>query len=55
MTLTRDVTSSSYGAYTVTFTQNGFDTTNSTIPTGISPMGTTGQTSGSSGSGGTGS
>ena len=44
-TLTRDVTSSSYGAYTVTFTQNGFDTTNSTIPTSISPMGTTGTTS----------
>jgi prepilin-type N-terminal cleavage/methylation domain-containing protein len=44
-TLTRDVTSSSYGAYTVTFTSNGFDSTNSTIPTTISPMGTTGTTS----------
>jgi type IV pilus assembly protein PilA len=33
MTLTRKSTSSSYGAYTVTFTQNGFDTdtTDSTI------------------------
>ena len=45
LTLTRDATSSSYGAYTVTFTQNGFDSTNSTIPATISPMGTTGTTS----------
>jgi prepilin-type N-terminal cleavage/methylation domain-containing protein len=44
-TLTRDVSSSSYGAYTVIFTQNGFDSTNSTIPATISPMGTTGTTS----------
>jgi type IV pilus assembly protein PilA len=43
-TLTRDVTSSSYGAYTVIFTQNGFDPSSS-IPATISPMGTTGTSS----------
>jgi prepilin-type N-terminal cleavage/methylation domain-containing protein len=47
MTLTRDVTSSSKGAYTVTFTQDGFDSTNSTITANpeINPMGTTATTS----------
>jgi prepilin-type N-terminal cleavage/methylation domain-containing protein len=45
LTLTRKSTSSSYGAYTVTFTQNGFDTstTDSTIMTDtcieVCPMG----------------
>jgi type IV pilus assembly protein PilA len=45
--LTRDVTSSSYGAYTVSFNQNGFDTStaNSSIPASISPMGSTGTSS----------
>ena len=43
LTLTRDISSSSKGAYTVTFTQSGFDTTNSTITANpeINPMGTT--------------
>jgi prepilin-type N-terminal cleavage/methylation domain-containing protein len=47
LTLTRDVTSSSYGAYTVTFDQNGFNPTGGTlpIPASISPMGTTGTSS----------
>jgi type IV pilus assembly protein PilA len=47
MTLTRDVTSSSKGAYTVTFTQDGFDASNSTITANpeINPMGTTAATS----------
>jgi prepilin-type N-terminal cleavage/methylation domain-containing protein len=49
LTLTRDASSSSKGAYTVTFTQNGFDTTaaDSTIMNNpeINPMGTTGTTS----------
>ena len=42
LTLTRTGTSAGYGAYTVTFTENGFDTTNSTIATlpDINPMGT---------------
>ena len=42
MQLTRDSTTSSYGAYTVQFTQDGFDNTsaNSSIPANISPMGT---------------
>ncbi len=38
--LTRNTDSSSYGAYTVQFTQDGFDSTNSTILADISPMGT---------------
>ena len=52
LTLTRVGASSGYGAYTVTFTQNGYDSTNSTIDSlpDINPMGTN-----SSGSGGTGS
>jgi prepilin-type N-terminal cleavage/methylation domain-containing protein len=43
LTLTRDASSSSKGAYTVTFTQSGFDSTNSTITANpeINPMGTT--------------
>ncbi len=44
LTLTRKAGSSGYGAYTVVFTQDGFDTTNSTIcvtPADvINPMGT---------------
>jgi type IV pilus assembly protein PilA len=40
LTLTRVSSSSSYGAYTVAFTQDGFDATGSTIPANISPMGT---------------
>lgn len=40
MTLTRDTTTSSYGGYQVTFTQDGFDS-NSNISPDISPMGTT--------------
>jgi hypothetical protein len=46
LTLTRTGPSAGYGQYTVTFTQDGFDTTNSTITTepansDINPMGTT--------------
>ncbi len=37
-TLTRNSSSSSYGAYTVAWNQNGFDPTNSTIPQTISPV-----------------
>ena len=40
MTLTRNADSSSYGAYTVVFTQDGFDSTTSNILADISPMGT---------------
>ena len=39
MTLTRNGSSSGYGAYTVTFTDQGYDSTNSNIPTDINPMG----------------
>jgi len=41
LTLTRAGASAGYGAYTVIFTQDGFDTTNSTIATmpDINPMG----------------
>jgi prepilin-type N-terminal cleavage/methylation domain-containing protein len=41
MTLTRTGASAGYGAYTVTFTEQGFDTTNSTIASlaDINPMG----------------
>ena len=38
MTLTRVGASAGYGAYTVTFTMNGFDTANSTIVADVSPM-----------------
>lgn len=43
LTLTRTGASAGYGAYTVTFTQNGYDTENSTIndKTAINPMQTT--------------
>ena len=42
LTLTRTGASSGYGQYTVTFTESGFDTTNSTIAAlpDINPMGT---------------
>jgi len=42
LTLTRQGASAGYGAYTVTFTQNGYDSTNSTIETlpDINPQGT---------------
>lgn len=42
LTLTRVGASAGYGAYTVTFTEDGFDTTNSTIAelSDINPMGT---------------
>ena len=42
LTLTRKAATSSYGAYTVTFTENGFDATDSTISDqpDINPMGT---------------
>jgi prepilin-type N-terminal cleavage/methylation domain-containing protein len=42
MQLTRDTTTSSYGGYTVQFTQDGFDNnaSNSNISADISPMGT---------------
>ncbi len=42
MQLTRDTTTSSYGGYTVQFTQDGFDNnaSNSNITADISPMGT---------------
>ncbi len=39
MTLTRTGTSSGYGQYTVTFNQDGFDPSNSTIPPEINPQG----------------
>ncbi len=41
-TLTRLGASAGYGAYTVTFTQLGYDSTNSNIPATINPMGTSG-------------
>ena len=47
--LARISTSSSYGAYTVAWSQDGFDATNSTIPQTISPV------TGDAGSGGSGS
>ena len=40
LTLTRAGASSGYGAYTVTFTELGFDTANSTIVADINPQGT---------------
>ena len=52
LTLTRTGASAGYGAYTVTFTQDGYDATNSTIDAvpAINPMGTD-PSAGSSGSG----
>jgi prepilin-type N-terminal cleavage/methylation domain-containing protein len=40
LTLTRHGASSGYGAYTVTFTEDGFDPKHSTISSSINPMGT---------------
>jgi type IV pilus assembly protein PilA len=50
MTLTRDSATSSKGPYTVTFTQDGFDSTNSTITANpeINPLGSTSSSSGTS-------
>jgi prepilin-type N-terminal cleavage/methylation domain-containing protein len=55
LTLTRVGASSGYGAYTVTFTDQGYDPANSTIDglPDINPMGTSASTSGGSGSSGT--
>jgi len=39
LTLTRDGTAAGYGAYTVIFTHEGYDATNSTIPADVNPMG----------------
>jgi prepilin-type N-terminal cleavage/methylation domain-containing protein len=50
LTLTRTGSSAGYGAYTVTFTDQGFDATNSTITSDINPSTTS--NSGSSGSSG---
>jgi prepilin-type N-terminal cleavage/methylation domain-containing protein len=47
-TLTRNSSSSSYGAYTVAWNQDGFDAVNSTIPQTISPV------TGDAGTGGSG-
>ena len=49
MTLTRLAGASGYGDYTVKFTHNGFDATNSTIPAKVNPVGgsTTGTGDGS--------
>jgi len=38
LTLTRTGASGGYGAYTVVFTDQGYDSTNSTIPPKINPM-----------------
>jgi prepilin-type N-terminal cleavage/methylation domain-containing protein len=38
LTMTRSGPSAGYGAYTVTFTEEGFDTTNSTISPDINPL-----------------
>ncbi|MGB7344006.1 MAG: prepilin-type N-terminal cleavage/methylation domain-containing protein [Pirellulaceae bacterium] len=40
LTLTRSGASSGYGAYTVTFSEAGYDATNSTIDTEINPQST---------------
>jgi type II secretory pathway pseudopilin PulG len=49
LTLTRSGASAGYGAYTVIFTESGYDATNSTIATlpDINPMGTSTTGSGS--------
>ena len=49
LTLTRSGASSGYGAYTVVFTQDGYDATNSTIQAipDINPLGDTSSSSGS--------
>jgi len=51
LTLTRSGTSGSYAGYTVVYTQNGYDSTNSTIPAAVSPLGNQTSTSSSSSSG----
>jgi prepilin-type N-terminal cleavage/methylation domain-containing protein len=38
LTLTRSGAAGGYGAYTVTFTDQGYDSTNSTIDTKVNPM-----------------
>jgi type II secretory pathway pseudopilin PulG len=48
VTLTCSGSSAGYGAYTVTYTDQGFDSTNSTIPSDINPMVTGGSSSSSS-------
>jgi prepilin-type N-terminal cleavage/methylation domain-containing protein len=48
LTLTRTGSSSGYGAYTVIFTDQGFDSTNSTIPAAVNPQ-STGSTTGTTG------
>ena len=40
LTLTRAGSSSGYGAYTVTFTEEGYDAANSTIDAEINPQST---------------
>jgi prepilin-type N-terminal cleavage/methylation domain-containing protein len=40
LTLTRDGAASGYGAYTVTFTQEGYDAGNSSIVAAVNPQGT---------------
>lgn len=51
-TMTRKAGSSGFTAeYTVTFTQDGFDATNSTIPATVNPIGGVSSGSGSGGSG----
>jgi type IV pilus assembly protein PilA len=42
LTLTREGASAGYGAYTVVFNHDGFDTTNSTIVAEVSPLQTSG-------------
>ncbi len=46
LTLTRAGSSAGYGAYTVIFTDQGFDSENSTIPADINPIGDSTTTSG---------
>lgn len=47
LTLTRKGASAGYGAYTVVFTDQGFDSTNSTIVNDVNPIGSNGASSGS--------
>jgi prepilin-type N-terminal cleavage/methylation domain-containing protein len=42
LTLTRKAGSSGYGQYTVTYTDQGFDTANSDIPAAVNPIGDSG-------------
>jgi prepilin-type N-terminal cleavage/methylation domain-containing protein len=50
LTLTRKSPSGGYGNYTVVFTDQGFDTTNSTIVDDVNPVAVSGSSSSSSGS-----